>query len=337
MKMNRLVIDVGSWITKIALLGCGVVLTEATCVAVQNDVSGNVSIKAYGDTARALSGRAAKNTRIVNPVCEGDIVQPALLTELLKYFLTKVEITPRKAKQTEILFVVPCSASKKLRKKYLKIAEDCGVGRVYFTRTPFAAVLGHNVALSKTSPTFCVDVGYGKTDISAFSLDGIISGFTVNLGGGNIDVHLMDLLEEDFGIKVGALTAEKLKNTVGSLYVDDNKMTVVTGRSVENGEPVQVAVNSSQLFEVIKLYVDKIVEYVKIVLSELPSEVGSAIVESGVYLSGGLTRLDGFAEYFADGLNVKVNVCEEPALAAVIGGCTVLSSPYLCSKVATVD
>ncbi|MDE7087058.1 MAG: rod shape-determining protein, partial [Clostridia bacterium] len=81
MKMNRLVIDVGSWTTKIALLGCGVVLSEATCVAVQNDVSGNVSIKAYGDTARALSGRAAKNTRIVNPVFEGDIVQPALITE----------------------------------------------------------------------------------------------------------------------------------------------------------------------------------------------------------------------------------------------------------------
>ena len=70
----------------------------------QSDVSGKVNIKAYGDTARALSGKAAQNTRIVNPVCEGAIVQPALLTALLKHFLEKIEITPRKAKQTEIMF-----------------------------------------------------------------------------------------------------------------------------------------------------------------------------------------------------------------------------------------
>lgn len=337
MKMNRLVVDLGSWVTKICILGCGVVLSEATCVAVENDVAGNVTIKAFGDTARALSGKAARNTRIVNPVCEGDIVQPALTAALLKCFLEKLEITPRKAKQTEIMFVVPCSASKKLRRKYISVAEECGIGRVYFTRTPFAAVLGHNVALSKTLPVFCVDVGYGKTDISVFSLDGIISGFTANLGGGNIDVHVMDLLCETFGVKIGALTAEKLKNTVGSLFEDDNKMMVVIGRDMNSGEPTQIAVNSSHLDEVIKLYVDKIIEYVRAVLSELPAEVSSAVVNGGIYLSGGLSKMDGFAEYFSKGLEIKVNVCEEPSFASVIGGCTVLSSPFLCSKVATVD
>lgn len=335
--MNRLVVDLGSWITKISLLGCGVVLSEATCVAVQSDVSGNVTIKAYGDTARSLSGRAAKNTRIVNPVCEGDIVQPALLTALLKHFLEKIEITPRKAKQTEVMFVVPCSASKKLRNKYRALAEECGIGRVYFTRTPFAAVLGHNVSLSKTSPVFCVDIGYSKTDISVFSLDGIISGFTANLGGGNIDVHIMDLLADNFGIKIGAITAEKLKNKVGSLFEDDNKMMVVIGREEASGEPMQVAVNSSHLEEVIRLYVDKIIDYVRAVLSELPAEVASAVVNSGVYLSGGLTKMDGFAEYFKKGLDIKVNVCEEPTLASVIGACTILSSSALCAKIATVD
>ncbi len=335
--MKRLVIDVGSWITKISILGCGVVLSEATCVALQSETDGSVTIKAFGDTARALSGKAAKNTRIVNPVCEGEIVQPALLTELLKYFLEKVEIPQRKAKHAEVMFIVPCSAGKKLRKTYLKIAEDCGIGRTYFTRTPFAAVLGHNVVLSRTSPVFCVDVGYGKTDISVFSLDGIIAGFTANLGGGNIDVHVIDLLDEQFGIKVGALTAEKLKNVVGSLYEDDNKIMAVIGRSERGGEPTQVAVNSSHLEGVIKLYADKIIEYVRVVMSDLPAEVSSAVVSGGIYLSGGLTKLDGFAEYFEKGLEIKVNVCEEPSLASVIGGCTILSSPYLCSKTATVN
>lgn len=335
--MNRLVIDVGSWTTKINMLGCGVVLSEATCVAVQSDISGKTVIKAYGDTARALSGKAAHNTRIVNPVCEGDVVRPALLAALLRYFLQKIEINARKAKQTEVMFVVPCSASKKLRQKYFDIAKQCNIGRVYFTRTPFAAVLGHNVSLSKTSPVFCIDVGYGKTDVSVISLDGVISGFTINLGGGNIDVHIIDLLAESFSVKIGAATAEKLKNVVGSLLDDDNKMMVVVGRDGENGTPVQTAIDSSHLYEVIKLYVDKIIEYARATLSELPEEVASAVVASGIYLSGGLTKMDGFAQYVEKTLEIKVNVCEEPSLASVIGGASVLSSPQLCAKVATLD
>lgn len=334
--MNRLVIDIGSWTTKIYMLGCGVVLSEATCVAV-SDGDGALNIKAYGDTARELSGKAAKGTKIVNPVYEGDIVYPELLSALLKYFLEKIEITPRKALKTEVMFVVSCSADAALRSKYADLAADCGIGRVYFTRTPYAAVLGHNVTLSDTSPVFCVDLGYGKTDIAVFSLDGIISGFTVNLGGGNIDVHIMDLLSDKFSVRIGANTAEKLKNTVGSLIEDDNKILVVGGRDLRGGNPSQTAVNSYDLEEVIKLYVDKICEYVRTVLSELPAEVSSAVAESGVYLSGGLSKLDGLPEYVSKKLEVPVNVCEEPSLASVIGGCTLLSSPVLCSRLATVD
>ncbi len=334
--MNRLVIDLGSWTTKIYMLGCGAVLSEATCVAVSEE-NGELKVKAFGDTARELSGRAAKDTRIVNPVYEGDIVHPELTAELLKYFLGKIEITPRKALKTEVMFVIPCSASAELRRKYADLAADCGIGRVYFTRTPYAAVLGHNVTLSDTYPVFCVDLGYGKTDIAVFSLDGIISGFTVNLGGGNMDVHIIDLLADKFSVRIGANTAEKLKNKVGSLIEDDNKTLVVGGRDLKTGNPSQTAVNSYDLEEVIRLYVDKICEYVRTVLSELPAEVSSVVAEDGVYLSGGLAKLDGLDEYVSKKLEVPVNVCEEPSLASAIGGCTILSSPVLCARLATVD
>lgn len=313
-------------------------LSEATCVAVEGggDES-EVVIKAFGDEARLLSGRAAHNTRIVNPVCEGEIVHPNLMAELMKYFLAKIEVNARKARSTEVLFIVPCSATPASRAEYSAIARECGIGRVYFTRTPYAAVMGHGVTVTPTTPVFCVDVGYGKTDIAAFSLDGIISGFTLNLGGGNIDVHILDLLSDNFSVKIGALSAERLKNTVGSLLEDDNKVTVVDGRNNESGAPTSLSVNSSQLEEVIKLYVDKIIEYTRAVLSDLPAEVSSAVVHDGIYLSGGLVAMDGFGKYFADRLGIKTNVSEEPTLASVIGGCTILSSSALCSKLVTLD
>ncbi|MGN1104874.1 MAG: rod shape-determining protein [Candidatus Coproplasma sp.] len=334
--MNRLVIDLGSWTTKIYMLGCGVVLSEATCVAVTEE-DGEVVVKALGNTARELSGKAAKDTRIVNPVFEGDIVHPQLTAQLLQYFLEKIEITPKKAIKTEVLFVVSCSADEILRQKYIDLAYDCGIGRVYFTRTPYAAVLGHNVTVSNTRPVFCLDLGYGKSDVAVFSSDGIISGFTFNLGGGNIDVHIMDLLAEQFSVRIGANTAEKLKNTVGSLIEDDNKTLVIGGRDMLTGNPSQTAVNSSDLQGVICLYIDKICEYVRAILSDLPAEVASAVAEGGVYLSGGLAKMDGIADYISGRLGIGVNECEEPSLASVIGGCTILSSPQLCEMFATVD
>lgn len=338
--MKRIAIDFGSGVTKIYMLGCGVVLTEATCVAVEEyDEEGEkkLRIKALGDKARALSGRTAQNTHIVNPVFEGDIVHENLAVHLLTYFLEKIEITPRKAKYTEVIFIVPCGIKPEIRQKYTRLAEDCGLEAAYFTLTPFAAVLGHNVTISESTPMFSIDIGSSLTNIAAFSRDGIISGLNVNLGGGNIDVHIIDELSENEGFKIGALTAEKIKNTVGSLLNDDNKMTVVDGRDAATGAPASLAVNSGSIYHIITAYVDKILEYVQLVLSKLPPEVTSAVIRGGVYLTGGLVKLDGLAEYIENKLDIPVKVPEEPQLAAVIGGGTILASDELCERLLLED
>ncbi|MDE6667733.1 MAG: rod shape-determining protein [Clostridia bacterium] len=338
--MKRISIDMGSGFTKIYMTGCGVVLKEATCIAVEEGFEGGekvVNVKACGDKARALSGRAAVNTHIVNPVFEGDIVNENLASILLEYFLEKIEITRKKAKRVEAVFILPCGAKAELKQKYLRIADECGLAAVYFTVTPFAAILGHNVAISESTPMFVLDIGHSITNIAALSQDGIIYGLTVNLGGANIDVHLIDELAENLGFKIGALTAERLKISVGSLLPDDNKMNVVEGREITSGAPASIAVNSEQIYGVITTYIDKILEYVGLVLSKLPAEVASGVMHGGVYLSGGAMKMDGLAEYIEAKLNIPVNTPEEPQLASVIGGGTILSNDNLLDRLAVVE
>lgn len=337
--MKKIAIDLGSGVTKIYFPGCGVVLTEATCIAVESAADGENSfvVKAYGDKARALSGRAAVNTHIVNPVFEGDIVHESLAACLLQYFLEKVEISFKKAKRTEVIFILPCGVNDTVRQKYRRLAEECGFSSVYFTLTPFAAVLGHNTAIGESTPVFTIDIGHSITNIAALSQDGIISGLSVNLGGGNIDVQLIDELAENCNVKIGALTAERLKNTVGSLLDDDNKMTVVDGREISSGKPSSVSVSSGMIYEVITTYIDKILEYATLVISKLPAEVASSVMHGGVYLSGGLVKMDGLAEYIEAKLKIPVNVPEEPQLAAVIGGGTILANDYIIDMFATVE
>lgn len=338
--MKKIAIDFGSGVTKIYMPGCGVVLMESTCIAVEEYAERGekkVGVKACGDKARALSGRAAVNTRIINPVSEGDIVNEQLAAALLEYFLEKIEIPYRKAKRTEALFILPCGVKPEVRKRYVRLAENCGLGSVCFTQAPFAAVLGHNVEIGESTPVFSIDIGHAITNIAAFSQDGIISGLSVNLGGGNIDVHLIDELAENHNLKIGGQTAERLKNTVGSLLDDDNKMAEIDGRELSSGAPSSITVYSGQIYEVITTYIDKILEYAILVISKLPAEVASSVMRGGVYLSGGLLKMDGLAEYIGKKLNIPVNVPEEPQLAAVIGGGTILASEFLTDKFATVD
>lgn len=338
--MKRISIDMGSGVTKIYMPGCGVVLMESTCIAVEEYEEGGekvLSVKAYGDKARALSGRSAVNTHIVNPVFEGDIVNEKLASLLLEYFLDKIEITRKKAKRVEAVFILPCGVNPEIKQKYLRIAEECGLACVYFTVTPFASILGHNVSISESTPMFVLDIGHSITNIAALSQDGIIYGLTVNLGGSNIDVHIIDELADNNNLKIGALTAEKLKNTVGSLLHDDNKMNVVEGREVSTGTPASIAVNSEQIYGVITTYIDKILEYVALALTKLPAEVASGVMHGGIYLSGGLMKLDGLAEYIEEKLNIPVNLPEEPQLASVIGGGTILSNDYLLDRLAVVE
>ena len=334
--MIKLAIDFGDGVTKIYMPGCGVVLTEATCVAVEKVDELGWSVKAYGNKARALSGRAAQNTRIVNPLAEGDIVNEQLATELLSYFLDKVELPASKRRRAEVIFLLPCGYKKELKQKYMNISANLGLGAVYYTILPFAAILGQGESISDVRPVLSLDIGAGITNIAALSRDGIISGLSVNLGSGNIDVHLMDELAENFDLKIGALTAERLKNTVGSLLPDDNKMTVADGRSVSTGAPSSVAINSENLLEIIKIYVDKILEYVTLVIKKLPAEVASSIMHGGVYLTGGIVKMDGLKEYIGEKLKMPVNVSEEPQLAAVIGAGAILADYDLLKTFASI-
>lgn len=335
--MIRLAIDFGSSVTKIYMPGCGVVLMEATCIAVEKvETNGEkkLNVKAYGDKARALYGRAAVNTHIINPVFEGDIVHENLAACLLEYFLEKVEVNPRKARRAEVIFILPCGGKAELKEKYRKMAEECGIGSVYFTIAPFAAVLGHDVAINESTPMFSLDIGYGITNIAVISQDGLISGISVNIGGGNVDVHLIDLLAENHGLKIGALTAERVKNTVGSMLADDNKMIVADGREVKSGAPASIAVNSSHVYGIVQTYIDKIIEYANVLMAKLSAEVSSGIMRGGIFLSGGLIKMDGLPEYIENKLKIPVNVPEEPQLAAVIGAGTILSNDELFDKLA---
>ena len=311
--MLKLAIDFGTSVTKIYKIGSGIVLAEATCVTVQKDTG---EIRAYGNDAKRLLGKTADQTDVCFPVYEGEIVSERLAGALLEYFVRKVA----RHSSIEALFCVPCGFKVESREKIYRVAKAAGISRVHFAETPFCSALGQDVPLSDPNPVFVIDIGAGVSSISVFSLDGVIAGVSMNVGGNNMDVHIIDHVAEKFNLKIGSLTSEKLKNSVGSLIEDDNQSTIINGRDLSTGRPRSVSLSSSDIEFPVRIYIDKIIEYAELVLQKLPAEVSATIGKTGVYLSGGVMNLAGVADYIGEKLQMEAHLPSDPQMAVVLGG-----------------
>ena len=325
--MLKLAIDFGTAVTKIYQIGSGIVLAEATCVTIQKDTG---EIRAFGNEAKRLLGKTAELTDVCFPVYEGEILNERYAAALLEYFLQKVV---RRSYSVEALFCVPCACSLASREKYCRVARSAGLNRVSFAETPYLAALGQDVPLSESTPVFTIDIGAGKSSCAAFSLDGIIAGLTMNVGGNNMDVHIIDHVAETFNLKIGSLSSEKLKNTVGSLIENDNQSTIVNGRDVTTGKPRSVSVSSADILLPIRIYVDKIIEYAELILKKLPAEVSAVMCKNGIYLAGGVCSLAGFADYVSDRLGMEAHLASDPQMAIVLGGGRTIGSNAIAKRI----
>ncbi len=325
--MLKLAIDFGTSVTKIYKIGSGIVLAEATCVTVQKETG---EIRAFGNEAKRLLGKTAEQTDVCFPVYEGEIVSERLAGALLEYFLQKIVKRPS---SVEALFCVPCGYKIESREKIYRVAKAAGISRVNFAETPFLSVLGQDVPLSESNPVFAIDIGAGVTSVAAFSLDGIIAGLSMNVGGNNMDIHIIDHVADTFSLKIGSLTSEKLKNTVGSLIEDDNQSTIINGRDIRTGKPRSVSVSSSDILFPVRIYIDKIVEYAELVLRKLPAEVSAVMVKNGVYLSGGVCNLAGLVDYVSEKLQMEAHLSGDPQMAVVLGGGRAVGNPALLRRI----
>lgn len=330
MRGNVIAVDLGSVNTAIYRLGAGVVLLEPSVVLL--DEQQKKKVKAVGSEAKRLIGKTAGKTSVCFPVSEGLIVDEKSATMMLERFLNKITLKKLGARP-QALLSVPCGLDSDEIKKYLRVFAGAGVYSVDLVESPILTALGLGVPISESNPCFIVDIGGGTTNIAAVSLDGVIAGVNVNMGGRNVDAMIMKHIEEYFNLKIGTLTAESLKIQIGSLYENDGARVVVSGRDLTSGKPRSISVCSQDIIFPVKAFYDKLFEVVELVMAKLPAEVSAEIRRSGVYFSGGSSKIPGLDVYFRDRMAIKANVGDDPEIATATGGGMVAANPALLKRI----
>ena len=94
---------------------------------------------------------------------------------------------------------------------------------------------------------------------------------------------------------------------------------VIVGRDVVSGLPIEMEITATIVYEAIRDHLTNICTNIKLILEKTPPELAKDIIHSGIYITGGSSKIKRLDELFKQITNIQVNTCELPEESAVRG------------------
>lgn len=189
-----------------------------------------------------------------------------------------------------------------------------------------AAAIGAGLPVMDPVGSMVVDIGGGTTEVAVISLGGIVESKSLRVGGDAIDEAIMVYLKKINNMNIGDISAEHIKTTIGTAYVDDNTYEdklIIKGRDVMTGLPLSMELTNFHVAEAIYPTIMQIINAITDVLEKLPPEIASDVYDNGIYLTGGGALLKGMDTMIEKVCGVKTVIAENP-LHCVVNGCGIV-------------
>ena len=309
----ELSIDLGSKFITIYQKGIGLVLREPA-IAIATKVRNRLEIRDAGYRAESVITGSLGGARVIAPIKEGIIVDEEMATMLLAYFLKKIMPEGLFAPRVKAIVSICESSSSSDRRAVEKCCLKAGIKEVTLVESGLSLL-----AYTNSIGGLFVDIGGGKTEISAVTNHGIATGCSVNIAGDAFNNAIIDDLYRNYGVKVGEFTIENLKKSALSFYVNDAGSYAVSGGSAD-GSPRSLYVSAEAMRNAVIPLVDDIIEVIMSVLNQTPPELSAEILRKGIFVSGGSLHIPGLIEYMEQALELPVTPLKDIENAIAIGG-----------------
>lgn len=321
-------IKLGSSNTSILKQGEGLVLFEPSLVAFTGN-NKDRTVRGVGIKAKRMLGRTDELTHVVSPIEKGKIVDPKLCEVMLKYFLEKVLGRGLVKPKIKAVCCVPLSYNIQDRKLLEEVCYNVGIFDVKIVPSIMCGALGYNFDVDEPKGICMVNIGGGSTDIAVCSMNSIIAGVNVGVGGLTIDSAIEETILDKFKLQIGFGVAEKLKEDVASLYKNDSSRAEVSGIDTETKMAKDQVVNSADLFSAIEPYYASVVDAIKTVLNNCPPNIVQDVVNGGICLMGGASLVTGVEQYFKKMLGINIRVEDYTTAIDVLGAGKLLENNSL--------
>jgi len=327
---NDLAIDLGTANTLIYIKGKGIVCSEPSVVAINNDTK---EVLAVGNEAKSMLGRTPANIVAIKPMEDGVIANFEVTEKMIRYFIQKVHkrkslIRPR------IIICVPSGVTQVEKRAVKDSAIQAGAREVYLIEEPMAAAIGAGLPIEEPCGNMIVDIGGGTTEVAVISLSGIVYSNSVRIGGDEMDEAIVNYIKRKYNLLIGTYTAEQIKIKIGSAFELEESLTIeIKGRDLVNGIPKTIEVTDSEIREAIEYAVSKIIEAIKVALEKTPPELSADIVDRGIVLTGGGALLRGLDKRLSAETGLPIIIADDPLTAVALGSGKALDEIKLLKKV----
>ena len=284
---------------------------------------------AFGKKAKLMHERVNPGVKTIRPLRDGVIADFNAAEMMIRGFIKQVN-NKRKSIFTPNLKVVvgiPSGSTEVEKRAVRDSSEHAGARDVYLIYEPMAAALGIGLEVEAPKGNMVVDIGGGTTEIAVISLGGIVIQDSIRTAGDVFTSDIQSYLRQQHNIKVGEITAEKIKVGVGSVIPnldEEPDPMIVRGPNMMTAHPVDATVTYQEIAHCLDKSVARIEASILHVLEQTPPELYSDIVENGIFLSGGGALLRGIAQRFTEKVNIPFHVAEDPLRAVARGTCIAL-------------
>ena len=311
-------VDLGSTNVRVSARSRGLLVDEPAVVVVEQQGHGS-RVVAFGRAAKDMLGRTPGNIRVAHPIRHGQIDDFELAEALLANCVQAAH-GGRPRMRMRMVVGVPANLSDVQRRAVQESARAAGGREVVLVPTVLAAAVGAGLPVHQPVASLLVDIGGWTTDIGILSLGGIVHSHTLNLAGESFDEALVDWIREHHGVLVGQRTAEDLKIALGSHLLDEPPPVArVKGRALDTGIPRELTVRAEDLLAALEAPLALLVEGLRETLQQATPEAAADILEHGLVLCGGSSRLAGLDRLISDRVGLPVVVSELHEHAVIRG------------------
>ena len=316
MSTNVYGIDLGTCNLKIFCKSTGKVINEKNTIAIVN----KNQLYAFGNDAYAMYEKAPDSIQVSFPVVNGVIADYNNMQNMIGEVLEKH--VKNHIKNAEFIVAVPTDITEVEKKAFFDLFYKSRFKpkNVLLCEKPIADAVGLQLDVNSPAGFMIVNIGADTTEISVISLGGLVLSDLLHFGGKRIDESIISHLKRNFSLVIGQKTAMYLKETLGcALPEKEETFASIVGRDVVSGLPIEMDISSTVIYEAIKDNLASICNSIKMILEKTPPELARDIIHSGIYSTGGSSKIRRMDELFANITNIRVNTCELPEESAVRG------------------
>ena len=322
---QELAIDLGTANTVI-FQNDQIALDEPSIVAVDNNTGKCIAL---GQKAKLMHERVNPGIKTVRPLRDGVIADFNAAEMMIRGFIKEVNKKHRSLFTPNLKLVVgiPSGSTEVEIRAVRDSSEHAGAREVYLIYEPMAAALGIGLDVEAPCGNMVVDIGGGTTEIAVISLGGIVVQDSIRTAGDVFTSDIQYYLKHQHNIKVGEITAEKIKINVGAVLQqleDEPDPYIVRGPNLMTAHPVDATITYQEIAHCLDKSIAKVEAGILRVLEQTPPELYADIVENGIFLSGGGALLRGLAQRFTEKVNIPFHVAEDPLRAVARGTCLAL-------------